>query len=86
MLACAYREIPVQEALIPARVGENRRNRCAKMRPGKSTKARLFIWRENSGQRNRQEKQWQSKEPVAVFEQLLVLSNNIVSLGETVEI
>jgi len=30
--------------------------------------------------------QWQSKEPVAVLEEMLVLSNNIVSLGETVEI
>ena len=86
MLACAYRETPIQEALIPAPVGEIRGNRCAKLLPTNNTNVSLLILRGNSGQVNKQEKPWQSKESIAVIEDLLVLSNNIVTLRETVEI
>jgi len=43
MLTCTYREIPIQEALIPALPGEICRNRCATLLPGNSTNAKLLI-------------------------------------------
>jgi len=43
MLACAYRETPIQEALIPAPVGEICRNRCAKLLPGNGSNAKLLF-------------------------------------------
>ena len=43
MLTCAYSEIPIQEALMPALVGEIYGNRCAKLLPGNNTKANLLI-------------------------------------------
>jgi hypothetical protein len=56
------------------------------LRPGNGLKTGLRILRGNNGQESRQAMSWQSKESIAVFEQLLVLSNNIVTLRETVEI